>query len=241
MDKPEKERLVELLHKEAMIAREDRDPLPMPYKRQKVYELNNETFYSLNAASSFCSISEPTLRRRVKKNEVYHVLLNNKVKFIKWQALVNGAIENGWDRISVDRVNYTLTDSDTFFLRTWSEFTDSSERDAFVQKQLDRKISVLIEPLERNVREIIQENTCSGKRKEHVTPKGLTHEYIVSKFCWAKFELAANEISFNEYENQSSKFYKSISYEKFKRIKDSLLKNREGWTIKDLRKLIESD
>ena len=53
--------------------------------------------------------------------------------------------------------------------------------------------------------------------------------------------MATNEIVFVAYESLSEQFSKSISYEKFKRTKDSLLENRDGWTIKDLGELIESD
>lgn len=212
----------------------------MPYERQKVYSLNKESFYSLNAASSICGISQSTLRRRVSDNKVYHVLLNNKVKFLDWQALVNGAIENGLESISIDRVHYKMH-GDFGEMRSWQDFTDHKERNEFLQRQLDRWKHIEVEQIKKSVKEIVKENTHHGRYKLEIPSPGLTHEYIVSQYCWAKYELSVKDLFFCEYENTSALFHKNFSHKKFNSIKDNLLQNEHTWTIQDLRKAIDTE
>ena len=204
----------------------------VPHATESVYKLNidrltTEKLYSIRKMAGTARMSEATIRRRIKRNDIYHCKINDRAFFLEWQLLAHKAINLKQEYLDLYMIKFDKGEHVTPAICDY--FLCIKDATKTIEKILDDHGKIKIKKVVKDINELILENNSHKKPQP-----SMTHEYLVSPCCWAKFELATNNITFAEHGNLDNKFCYEISHERFKGIKDCLIKDKDGWTIKDL-------
>ena len=233
MDKSEKERLAKMLHKGAMIERPKTEEklLLVPHSMQSVYKLEidrrtTEKFYSIRKMSSATRMADTTTRRRIKRNDIYHCKINDKIFFLEWQLLTHKAINLKQENIDLYIIKFDKGEHVTPVICDY--FLCVKDAMKTIEEVLDNYGMLEIEKKNKDINELILENNNYKKPEP-----GITHEYLISPYCWAKYELLSSLLSYGEYRGNITG-QKEISHDDFKNIKENLMLMGNQWTHCDL-------
>ena len=233
MDKLEKERLAKLLHKEALIERPkaEEELLRVPHATESVYKLNidrltTEKLYSIRKMAGTARMSEATIRRRIKRNDIYHCKINDRAFFLEWQLLAHRAISLKQKNIDLYIIRFDKGEHVTPVICNY--FLHIKDAMKTIEDVLDNYGMLEIEKKNKDINELILENNNYKKPEP-----GITHEYLISPYCWVKYELLSSLLSYGEYRGNIAG-QKEISHDEFKNIKENLMLMEDQWTHCDL-------
>lgn len=195
-----------------------------PNSRVSKFEINNEIFYSMRTFAAYAQLSDTTIRRRIKRNDIYHSKVNDRVFFAEWQLLVHKALRLGNDEILRYRILYNPFDGPDEHGRLGNDFFDEHDRNRRMQFLLEKFGKVEVKVLKDTINDVVKEK--NGIAPEHPC---FTTEYLVSKYAWCRYNVQENLLLY-DYSRPWT-----MTLEEFEKLKKILLANKHEWKSQDIK------